>query len=118
MNHTSADSLTIQDTERLNEKITLDHGTLSAAATILRAINNKDRQCLIDLLEEHKRLNVSEIYQRLDWDQSVTSTQLAILRTEKIVIAERKGQTIYYSLNYGRMASIAKKIADFLQTTN
>ena len=84
------------------------------AAMILRAVNNKLRHQILKLLEENKRMNVTDIYVKLHLEQSVASQQLAILRLAKIVTIERMGKERYYSLNNARIeqvAAFAKKIA-------
>ena len=102
-----------------NETITLKHGKsdllldyaeLRKAVLVLRAINHKLRQRIIDLLENNKQMTVTDIYIRLRLEQSVTSQHLAILRRAGIVITERHGKFIYYSLNKDRLAQISQLV--------
>ncbi len=69
----------------------------------LRAINHKLRQQIVKLLEENKRMNVTDIYVKLRLEQSVASQHLAILRRANIVITERDGKFIHYALNHSRI---------------
>lgn len=64
---------------------------------ILRAINHKLRQRMIDLLEENDELTVTDIYVKLRLEQSVASQHLSILRKAGVVATQRKGKFIYYS---------------------
>ena len=93
-----------------NNPITLDYALLRKAVLVLRAVNHKLRQSVIELLEEHKRLTVTEIYVKLRLEQSVASQHLAILRRAGVVHTEREGKFIYYSLNHGRIAEIAELV--------
>ncbi|WEK36615.1 MAG: metalloregulator ArsR/SmtB family transcription factor [Candidatus Pseudobacter hemicellulosilyticus] len=79
---------------------------------ILRALNHKLRQQILKLIDEHKRLTVTEIYVRLRLEQSVASQHLAILRRAGIVKTERDGKFIYYSVNSARVAHIMQCVED------
>lgn len=91
-----------------NEEVKLDYMAVKSAAMTLRAINHKLRQQIVKLLEENKRMNVTDIYVKLRLEQSVASQHLAILRRANIVITERDGKFIHYVLNHARIAEIAK----------
>lgn len=73
---------------------------------VLRALNHKLRQQLLKLIEEEKKITVTEIYVRLRLEQSVASQHLAILRKAGIVITQRDGKFIYYSVNFKRLEEI------------
>ena len=73
---------------------------------ILRAINHKLRQQIIKLLDEKRKMTVTEIYVELRLEQSVTSQHLAILRRAGLVEAIRDGKFIYYTLNYKRIREV------------
>jgi len=76
------------------------------AAIILRAINHKLRQQILRLLDENKKLTVTEVYIRLRLEQSVASQHLAILRRAGFVKTEREGKFIYYMVNTERIAAV------------
>ena len=59
--------------------IQLDYTDLRKAVLVLRAVNHKLRQRIIDLLEENETLTVTDIYIKLRLEQSVASQHLAIL---------------------------------------
>lgn len=92
--------------------ITLDYNVLRKAVLVLRAVNHKLRQSIISLLEENKRMTVTEIYVKLRLEQSVASQHLAILRRAGVVNTERQGKFIFYSLNHDRIAEISDLIED------
>jgi DNA-binding transcriptional ArsR family regulator len=86
--------------------INVDYHSLKKAALVLRALNHKLRQQLLKLIEDEKKITVTEIYVRLRLEQSVASQHLAILRKAGIVITQRDGKFIYYSVNYKRIEEI------------
>lgn len=102
--------------EEGSENIKLDYAAVKSAAMTLRAINHKLRQQIVRLLEEHKRMNVTDIYVKLRLEQSVASQHLAILRRANIVRTEREGKFIHYSLNHTRIANIAQFVGDLVGT--
>jgi DNA-binding transcriptional ArsR family regulator len=88
------------------EELRLDFLRLKKAATILRALNHKLRQLLVKLIDENQKITVTEIYVNLRLEQSVVSQHLAILRRAGIVLTQREGKFIFYSLNYKRLKEI------------
>jgi DNA-binding transcriptional ArsR family regulator len=90
----------------------LDYAELRKAVLVLRAVNHKLRQRIIDLLEENDQMTVTDIYIKLRLEQSVASQHLAILRRAGIVITERQGKFINYSLNKERLTQISQLVED------
>jgi len=85
----------------------MDYVAVKNAAMTLRSINHKLRQQILKLLDENKRMKVTDIYVKLRLEQSVASQHLAILRRANIVSTERMGKEIYYSLNSARIEQLA-----------
>jgi ArsR family transcriptional regulator, virulence genes transcriptional regulator len=94
--------------------VKVDFLNLKKASMILRALNHKLRQQIIRLLDESKRLTVTELYIQLRLEQSVASQHLAILRRAGIVKTERHGKFIYYTINSGRIAEIMKCVDELI----
>jgi DNA-binding transcriptional ArsR family regulator len=94
--------------------VKVDFLNLKKAAMILRALNHKLRQQIIRLLDENKKLTVTELYIQLRLEQSVASQHLAILRRAGIVRTERTGKFIHYTINNGRIAEIMKCVDDLI----
>lgn len=93
----------------------IDTPQLKKAALVFRAINHKLRQQIIKLINQHGRITVTEIYVKLRLEQSVASQHLAILRKAGIVITERDGKFIFYSVNYHRIDQVHKIANDLLK---
>lgn len=97
-----------------DNNIELDYAELRKAVLVLRAVNHKLRQRIIDLLEEHQQMTVTDIYIKLRLEQSVASQHLAILRRAGVVITDRDGKFINYSLNRDRLAQISKLVEELV----
>jgi DNA-binding transcriptional ArsR family regulator len=94
--------------------IKVDYYNVKKAALTLRALNHKLRQQLLKLIDEEKKITVTEIYVRLKLEQSVASQHLAILRKAGIVTTERDGKFIYYIVNHKRIEEINKFVGDLV----
>lgn len=71
---------------------------LESATEILRAIAHPHRLLIVEMLFQHKSLNVTEIYERLGIEQAVASHHLRILKDRGIVQVRRDGKNSNYSL--------------------
>jgi DNA-binding transcriptional ArsR family regulator len=87
-------------------KSSLDPFKVKKAAAVIRAINHPLRQSMIRLLEEQRRMTVTELYNRLNLEQSVASQHLAILREARVVITSRNGKFIHYSVSEKRLRDL------------
>ena len=92
----------------------MDYVHMKKAAMILRAMNHKLRQQMIKLLDENKKMTVTDIYVKLRLEQSVASQHLAILRRAGIVSTEREGKFIYYAVNYNRISEVNAFVSDLV----
>src|SRR4249919_709993 len=90
--------------------VKVDFINLKKAAMILRALNHKLRQQIIRILDENKKLTVTELYVQLRLEQSVASQHLAILRRAGVVKTERDGKFIHYTINPDRIGDIMKTV--------
>lgn len=94
--------------------VSVDFVSLKKGAMILRALNHKLRQQIVKLVDEKKKITVTEIYVNLRLEQSVASQHLAILRRAGIVRTDREGKFIYYSVDNARVAQIMKCVDDLI----
>lgn len=97
-----------------NASANLDYQALKKAAMVLRALNHKLRQQLLKLIEEEKKITVTEIYVRLRLEQSVASQHLAILRKAGIVNTQRDGKFIFYTVNFKRIDEIGHFVKELV----
>lgn len=85
----------------------LDINKLDMAASKLRVIAHPMRIAIIELLESNPRMNVTQIYEKLNIEQAAASHHLNILKSKQILESRREGKNTYYSI---RQASLAKII--------
>ena len=114
MNVTTNYSMVLNADGGDGESVKVDFLNLKKAAMILRALNHKLRQQIVKLIDENKRLTVTEIYVRLRLEQSVASQHLAILRRAGIVKTDRDGKFIYYTINRQRMEEIGRFVDELV----
>ena len=94
------------------KNIELDYAELRKAVLVLRAVNHKLRQQIIDLLEENGEMTVTDLYIKLRLEQSVASQHLAILRRAGVVATDRQGKFIYYRVDKDRINQINRLTED------
>ncbi len=109
----SIDQVAQPDTDTATS-LKINYHNLKKAALVLRALNHKLRQQILNLVETEKKITVTEIYVRLRLEQSVASQHLAILRRAGIVNTQRDGKFIYYTVNYERIDEINKMVEDLI----
>lgn len=103
---TNHQQIAIINDPETNENLRLDFLHMKKSMLILRALNHKLRQQILKLLDEKRKVTVTEIYIELRLEQSVTSQHLAILRRAGLVNAIREGKFIYYTINYKRVKEV------------
>ena len=69
---------------------------------------------MVELISEQKRMTVTEIYVKLRLEQSVASQHLAILRRAGVVVTERDGKFIYYSVDLDRVGHISEIVDELV----
>ena len=94
--------------------VKVDFLNLKKGGLILRALNHKLRQQIIRLLDENKKMTVTEIYVQLRLEQSVASQHLAILRRAGIVKTEREGKFIFYTISTERLSHIMQCVEELI----
>jgi DNA-binding transcriptional ArsR family regulator len=78
----------------------IDAKKLMKAADRLRAIAHPLRIAIISLLSDNVSLNVTDISTSLKIEQPTASHHLAILKNKDILISQKDGKQIFYSLHY------------------
>jgi DNA-binding transcriptional ArsR family regulator len=102
------------NSKTLTPDIKIDYQLLRKSVLVLRAVNHKLRQEIIRLIESEKRMTVTDIYVKLRLEQSVASQHLALLRRAGVVITEREGKFIYYSIDKQRIAEISRLLNELV----
>jgi DNA-binding transcriptional ArsR family regulator len=91
-------------------KLVLDITKLEMAASKLRAIAHPMRIAIIDLLNEKRKLSVTEIYEYLDIEQASASHHLNILKNKGVLVSKREGKKIFYALKNVTLTEIIECI--------
>ncbi|MFO8029993.1 MAG: metalloregulator ArsR/SmtB family transcription factor [Cyclonatronaceae bacterium] len=79
----------------------LDH-----CASMLKAIAHPIRIAIIELLEKHEKLSVSEIHEQLGLEQAVASHHLGILKNKGVLVSYRDGKNMLYELRHRQITKI------------
>lgn len=87
---------------------------MEQAAYTLKAISNGTRLCVISLLAEKEEMNVSDIGETLQCEQSLLSHHLTDMRAKGILNCRREGKNCYYSLKNKHIT----RILDCIQECN
>lgn len=72
--------------------------TFDKAAVMLKAIAHPMRIAILSLLEDNKKLTVTEIHEALGLEQSTTSHHLGILKDKMVLESQRQGKNTFYFL--------------------
>ena len=80
--------------------------------TVFKALNDPTRRQILQLLQE-KDMTAGEIVERFKISGPSISHHLDLLKQAKLVIAEKDGQYIYYSLNTTVVDEIIKWLIQF-----
>ena len=96
-------------------KVKINSEKLQVSSEILRALAHPLRMKILEFIDRHKTINVNKIYNTLKLEQSITSQHLRILRLAGIVVTQRDGKFIHYSIDYSKVDSVLKAINAFLK---
>ncbi len=94
-------------------KVSINNEKLQVSSEILRALAHPLRMKILEFIDKHKTINVNKIYNTLKLEQSITSQHLRILRIAGIVITNREGKFIHYSIDYPKVANVLKALDSF-----
>jgi DNA-binding transcriptional ArsR family regulator len=108
-------SLLISPASENQTELRIDSLKIKKTSLVLRAINHKLRQVMLQLIGEREKMTVTEIFLHLRLEQSVASQHLAILRKAGFVKTKREGKFIYYSVNRQRILELNKFIDELLK---
>jgi len=98
--------------QSMNEKVEIEK--MEEAAYTLKAISNGTRLCVISILSENEEMNVSQLGEKLQCEQSLLSHHLTDMRAKGILNCRRDGKNCYYSLKNKQIV----QIIDCIRTCN
>jgi len=86
--------------------------TLEKAAGMLKAMAHPIRFSIVGLLEDGKKLTVTEIHKKLGVEQSTASHHLVILKDRGVLSSKREGKNTWYFLKHANMKNVLSSIGD------
>jgi DNA-binding transcriptional ArsR family regulator len=93
----------------------LDPVKIQFAASKIRIITHPVRMEIIKMLEENEKLNVTQIYEKLNMKQAEISDHLGRLRKFGILKKVRVGKMSIYSLNIESLEKIVEVSSEFAE---
>jgi DNA-binding transcriptional ArsR family regulator len=79
---------------------------------VFKALADKNRRNILTLLKQ-KDMSVSELLEHFEITQASLSHHLDILKRADLVLAERRGQFIFYSLNTSVLDEVLRAFLQF-----
>lgn len=67
-------------------------------AGIFQALGHPTRIAIVELLRDEKKVPVGRIYDKLGLEQANVSQHLAVLRARQVVVGQKRGNQVFYSL--------------------
>ncbi|MFC1490407.1 ArsR/SmtB family transcription factor [Candidatus Latescibacterota bacterium] len=83
--------------------------TLERMAETLKAVAHPIRLQIVNILMNGER-SVGELVKKLGTKQSLTSQQLSILKSRRVLRSRRNGNVVFYSLEHSGMKNIIAAI--------
>ncbi|MCB0409004.1 MAG: helix-turn-helix transcriptional regulator [Flavobacteriales bacterium] len=84
----------------------IEFNKLETASEMLKAIAHPIRIAIVSLLDNEKKMSVTEIHEQLNLEQAVASHHLSILKNKGVLSYERSGKNCYYFLKHPRLTQI------------
>ena len=95
-----------------DDTLTAESGRVTETARMLRCLGHPVRLCILDVLQRHDELTVSEIQERLDLEQAMASQHLSLMRDRGILGRRKEGVHAYYSIGDDRALKVLGCIRD------
>lgn len=83
---------------------------LEEKADLFKAISHPVRLCILEMLLRNNKIKVTDMQCCIEVSQSTVSQHLAKLKAAGIVIGEREGVEIYYTISNEEIKKIIKLI--------
>ncbi len=82
--------------------------------SFFKAGGDRHRQHILLLIKKHKRINASDILNKIKLSQPTLSHHLAILKNAGLIVEEKKGREVFYSINSKTISSCCLGFMDKL----
>jgi ArsR family transcriptional regulator len=95
-------------------KVVFDDVKLNYSSELMRAIAHPLRLQILQFIDNHDEINVNQIYNDLDLEQSITSQHLKVLRLAGVVNVRKDGKFMKYHINYNILEKAKFAVDKFL----
>lgn len=95
-------------------KVTFQQEQLTVSSELMRALAHPLRLKILEFLDQNKNIQVNHIYNSLQIEQSIASQHLRILKNAGVLLADKDGKYMHYTIDYPRIVQAVKAINRFL----
>jgi DNA-binding transcriptional ArsR family regulator len=99
-------------------KIVISSDKLEYSCELMRALAHPLRLKILDFLDKNENINVNQIYNSLDLEQSITSQHLKILKLAGVLSVQKSGKFMRYTINYDILVKAQAAVDKFLGKSN
>ena len=96
--------------QKTGDTVKMDFLQVQKATFTVRAVNNKLRQQIMQVLSQRETMSVTELYNAMGLEQSVVSQHLSILRRAGMLKMKKSGKNTFYSLDAERFARLSEEV--------
>ncbi len=95
-------------------KVTFQQEKLTVSTELMRALAHPLRLKSLEFLDQNKNIQVNQIYNTLKIEQSIASQHLRILKNAGVLVADKDGKYMHYTIDYQRVSNAVKAINRFM----
>ena len=95
-------------------KVTFQQEKLTVSTELMRALAHPLRLKILEFLDQNKNIQVNQIYNTLKIEQSIASQHLRILKNAGVLVADKDGKYMHYTIDYAKVTNAVKAINRFL----
>lgn len=95
-------------------KVTFQQEKLTVSTELMRALAHPLRLKILEFLDQNRNIQVNQIYNTLKIEQSIASQHLRILKNAGVLVADKDGKYMHYTIDYQRVSNAVKAINRFM----
>ena len=95
-------------------KVTFQQEKLTVSTELMRALAHPLRLKILEFWDQNKNIQVNQIYNTLKIEQSIASQHLRILKNAGVLVADKDGKYMHYTIDYQRVSNAVKAINRFM----
>ena len=95
-------------------KVTFQQEKLTVSTELMRALAHPLRLKILEFLDQNKNIQVNQIYNTLKIEQSIASQHLRILKNAGVLVADKDGKYMHYTIDYQKVSNAVKAINRFM----